>query len=487
MTPALRGLLACFLLTLPLAATAATLGLLSPVLDAGAPLTRAAPDGRPVPVVTRLDAGPLHDALQAEARDGFTATMLALDEQARRIAGDDPAAPTWLYLSTEDGGFARRGFWLRGPDGEQFVDAPFVDLVVDADGIADGSFEEIFAHELGHVFLRRLLPGLPAGHATLAHHAYTLTDYPTAFDEGFAIHFQLLARRLTKNPALAASDQGFDTRPFLPHWQSNRDRTLRIDGVRRNLFVHAQRPLEGAGDAYEREALSPEFAAARLRSGQQMLASEGVVATLFHRWIGPVPADGVVAAYTPWFEAFAALQARPLAPGTALPVELLRVYRARDEAAGRQAIGVFVDTTYGATIDASLPGRAAALAEAGALGDIEAFVGGLRPAREALAALRAQAQDDPSRLDTALGPELWLLAEGEPARAVNLNTAGPAQVAALGLSPDEAARLVAAREAGGDFRDLADVASRAGLASDAGATLRARAAAMAARPPEARR
>lgn len=487
MTPAVRSLLACFLLVLPLAASAATLGLLSPVLDAGAPATRPAPDGRPVPVVTRLEAGPLHDALQAEARDGFTATMLALDEQARRLAGDDPAAPTWLYLSAEDGGFARRGFWLRETGGERFVDQPFVDLVVDADSVADGSFEEIFAHELGHVFLRRLLPGLPAGRATTAHHAYTITDYPTAFDEGFAIHFQLLARRLSRNPALAAQDQGFDTRPFLPHWQSNRDRALRIDGVRRNLFVHAQRPMDGDGEAYAREVLSPEFAAARLRNGQQMLASEGVVATLFHRWIGPVPAEGVVAAYRPWFEAFAALQARPLASGTALPVELLRVRRAADEAAGREAISVFVDTTYGATIDAAMPARAAALAHAGALGDIGAFVGGLRPAREALAALRDRAQDDPSRLDAALGSELWLLAEGEPARAVNLNTAGAAQVAALGLPAETAARLVADREANGLFHDLADVVSRLGLDARVGERLRTRADAMAARAPESRR
>ncbi|MBW8312171.1 MAG: hypothetical protein K0M64_09075, partial [Rhizobium sp.] len=477
------GLLA---LLLPMAAMAASLGLLAPVVEQGAPLTRPDASGRPVPVVTRVDAGPLHDALQREASEGFTATMLALDAQAQQLAGASSPAPTWLYLSAEDGGFARRGFWLREDGGERYLDEPFVDLVVDADSVADGSFEEIFAHELGHVFLRRLLPGLPKGHSTTPHHAYTLTDYPTAFDEGFAIHFQLLARRLTRNAALAAQDQGFDTRPYLPHWQSNRDRTLRIDGVRRNLFVHAQRPFEGGGDALARETLSPEFAAARLRNGQQMLSSEGVVATLFHRWIGPVTEAGVVAAYTPWFEVFMALQRRELRPDSPLPTLLLRVLHSRDPQAGGRAIGLFVDTTYGATMDPSMALRAGALAEAGASGNVEAFVGQLGPAREALSALRTRARQEPASLDAALGPGLWLLSEGEPALAVNLNTAGAAELQALGLPAPAAARLLGSREARGAFHDIPDVVARGQLDTVAAVALHARAAAQAAAGARAR-
>lgn len=469
-------LLACLLL--PMQAVAATLGLLAPVLEGGAPLQRPAPDGGPAPVVTGLREGALYTLLQREARDGFTAHMLSLDAEAQRLAGAAAPRPTWLYLSAEDGGFARRGFWLRDGGSEVFVDEPFVDLVVDEDSVADGSFEEIFAHELGHVFLRRLLPGLPHGHSRTPHHGYSLTDYPTAFDEGFAIHFQLLSRRLTANPRLRDVDHGFDTRPYLPHWQSHRDRSQRIDGVRRNLFVHARLPLEGEGETLAREQLSMSFSATRLRNGQQMLSSEGLLATLFHRWIGPVPAEGLDGAYRPWFRALSALQSRALEPDSPLPVLLLRELHALDADAGARAIGQFIDTTYGLTEDSGLQAPAEALAMAGALGDIEAFVGGLGPARQALARVREAALADPSRLGSALGPAIWLLAEGEGAPTVNLNTAGDAELRALGLAADESARLLSERRRAGAFESLDDAVARAGLAPSVAARLNARRAAM---------
>src|SRR5262245_28248222 len=91
----------------------AELGVLVPALDHGKPQQKADAHGTLVPVVTRLQSGPLYEQLQKEAAQGFTATTLALDEMAQRKAGAVTPTPTWLYLSTEDGGFARKGFWLR--------------------------------------------------------------------------------------------------------------------------------------------------------------------------------------------------------------------------------------------------------------------------------------------------------------------------------------------------------------------------------------
>lgn len=460
------------------ALAADALGVVAPVLEEGRVRERPDPAGRAVPVVRRVQDGDVHAAVQREAREGFTARMLELDALARGLAAPSRREPTWLYLSPEDGGFARHGFWLLGEDGERYVDAPYIDLVVDADSLADGSFEEVFAHEMGHVFLRRLLPSLPAGYSRAPHHAFTITDYPTAFDEGFAIHFQLLARRLTANTRLRAIDHGFDTRPFLPWWLSHRDRSLRIQGVRANLFVQAQRPMQGVADALAAGQMSPEFDATRLRNGQQMLSSEGVVATLFHRWIGETPADGLAAAYRPWFEAMAAMQARPLHPDSPLPVLLLRELHARDAAAGQGAIGIFMDTTYGATVDPALPRQAGELALAGATGDIESYVGRLKPARDALAAAREAVLADPSRLDAALGPGLWLLADGEQGIAVNLNSAEAAQLSALGLPGQAVSRLLESRRSGAAFSGIADAAARAGLDAGTVSRLEAQAAAM---------
>jgi hypothetical protein len=142
------------------ASLAAELGVLARVMEGSVPLQRPAPDGRPVPVVTRVQSGDLYARLEKEATQGCTATMLALDDKAQRIAGTSTPKTMWLYLSTEEGGFARAGFWLREDGKERYLPDPFIDVVVDKGRIDDRGFEEIFAHEMGHIYLRRLLPTL---------------------------------------------------------------------------------------------------------------------------------------------------------------------------------------------------------------------------------------------------------------------------------------------------------------------------------------
>ena len=78
--------------------------------------------------------------------------------------------PSWLLLMEEEGGSAKRGFWLRQAGRDRLIDQPFVALLTDPASIADGSFEEIFSHELGHV----LLPRLPAGLSRVNHRARPL-------------------------------------------------------------------------------------------------------------------------------------------------------------------------------------------------------------------------------------------------------------------------------------------------------------------------
>lgn len=216
---AARWLVVAGLLALSRAA-AAGLVALEPVLVEGRVLIKAEPQGAyKAPVVRRL-SGPLGPALAHETRTGV---MLQLDAAAQRLLGQEQPQPTFLVVSAEEGGFARRGFWLmRGAGDPPWHADPYVNLAVDADSIEDGSFEEIFAHETGHVLLRRLLPGLPAGYSRVPHSSLAITDYPTAFDEGFAIHFQALARELTRNPRLRLEDAGLQRSLSYPtgrmHW-----------------------------------------------------------------------------------------------------------------------------------------------------------------------------------------------------------------------------------------------------------------------------
>ena len=141
----------------------------------------------------------------------------------------------------------------------------------------------------------------------------SVTDYPTAFDEGFATHFQSLVRRHSRNPRLEELTLGLDAKPFLPYWLSNLDRAGRIDGVRRNLFVQQQFvPAGSDAEAWSRANESTAFDMARLKNGQQMLSSEGVIATLFHRWLVPGEAsrDAIVSRYSQLFRTMATASAR---------------------------------------------------------------------------------------------------------------------------------------------------------------------------------
>ncbi|MCG2583561.1 helix-hairpin-helix domain-containing protein [Massilia sp. TS11] len=446
----MRSLLLAASMLIGAEAAAAELAVLTPVIQDKQALMRPGPQGgAPAPVLTRVHSGALHSALQKEARQGFTASMLQLDEAAMRLAGKGQR--TWLMLAQEDGGFARSGFWLREGAHERFVDEPFVDLVVDADSVADGSFEEIFAHELGHVLLRRLLPALPNGFARAAHHSYSLTDQQTAFDEGFATHFQALARRFTRNARLQAQDQGIEFKAFTPLWESNFDRAMRIEGVRQNLFVHHQ--IGSEPTAFDR---------ARLRNGAQLLASEGFLATVFYRQQAPGSQQALAARYTPLFRAFMDLNRQPLTPDSALLPLLAQSLNKVAPAAGQAFIKQIVETSYGVLGAPALASKTEALALAGRKGDGEAFVPALQALRKEMAAAVAAVQAAPARLAEHTGPALWLLA-GE--QCWDLNTADAAQLAALpGIGAEAAARAVASRDRDGLFKDLADATQRSGIA-----------------------
>ena len=132
-TRAARWLVLAGLLALSQTA-AAGLVALEPVLVEGRVLMKAEPQGAYTAPVVRPLSGPLGPALAHEARTGTTAFMLQLDAAAQRLLGQEHPQPTFLLVSAEEGGFARRGFWLmRGAGDPQWRADPYVNPVVDAD------------------------------------------------------------------------------------------------------------------------------------------------------------------------------------------------------------------------------------------------------------------------------------------------------------------------------------------------------------------
>jgi hypothetical protein len=436
----------------------ASLGVLVPVRQGEEIAGKVGAGGIAMPILQMAPDTMLRQALLKESVRGTVAFALKLDEQAQRAAGQ-AVQPTWLMLTDEEGGFAKRGFWLRESGGDRFVDQPYVALVVDARSVADGSFEEIFAHELGHVLLRRLIPRLPAGMSRVPHGSLTVTDDPTAFDEGFAIHFQPLSRMLTVNAALQAHDAGLGDKPFTSLWQSNVDGTLRIDGVRRNWFIHRQLLPPGDDDVAARRANSSAFDVGALKNGNQMMASEGVAATLFYRTLAPHPS---VARYVSFFRALKHLNTQDLQPDSHLLPLLAQSWIAVDPQQGARFASLLVATTYGATIEPALPRATMALAQVGRIGKQEAFVEQLKPVRARMGVLTERAAREPAILTTALGPALWLATS--QSLVLNVNTAEADQLAVLDRSlADWARKIVAEREAQGSYVSWSDLTQRVGL------------------------
>ena len=116
-----------------------------------------------------------------------------------------------------------------------------------------------------------------------------ITDYSTAFFEGWGIHFQ----RLTYDniPLYRQTYQNsFDhSRGFASTWHSNIDQSLRLNAVLENNYIHQKLlpvvdlSVLGTEESILLEHTSPVFDKTRLKNAQQMLSCEGVLATLFFR------------------------------------------------------------------------------------------------------------------------------------------------------------------------------------------------------------
>ena len=500
------------------ALTPAPVEIVSPVTDAQGHVVEAvAPDGKPYPLFRQPPESPLVTQVREVLHSGPAQQVLVLERFARTLRSHErnaapgeprPAslAPMYLLLSNQEGGFARFGFWLARANGtRELVMAGYVDLVVSQEGIDSGGFEEIFCHELGHLILRSLLGDLSHGPSRKMHQSMTVTDYPTAFDEGYAEHFQPLARDETKNPTLRKIQSGTGTTDLNLLWLSNLDGQLRTDGVKRNLFVHRKAPpAANAGqvaDLYQvflRGETSTQFLAGAFKNAQEMLASEGVIATLFYRLVNRDSLRNPYrepAFYSQFLEAnagkdidpqkeispyenvnlklFAALrQIAPQAGDSSRPlaIALIDAYAKLFPEEAKTAYALFLATTYGATASQETVASFEGAAVPGQVGDLDLYRHNSRAAFSLLDQIIDRATKGNLALDANLGPELWLLNEDFKIApevwnrerslpiSINLNTASEPELMTLpGVDSELAARIVAARHSRGYFRSMEDL------------------------------
>lgn len=463
-----------------------------PVTHDGKPVT-AEHEGHTYPVFRPATDGKLVAAIDHVFVTSFAAEMEKLFTLSRTIASarnrqqhaaDPPefATPLYLLLSQEEGGYARRDFFLQDSAGKlTFIPADYIDLQVDSDSVASGEFEEIFSHELGHTILHNLVGDLPGSRSNKMHQSMTLTDYRTAFDEGFAEHFQPIVREYSTNPQLQQFAHGAGSQQLSAEFFNRRDGELRNFGPKMNLFVYDRLvpPCSSVRECFVLEETSASFNTYQLRTGQQMLSSEGFVATVFYyaatRNDGSLCGNGnqldcsaLESRYRGIFEALAGVKPN----GTQSPlIQFLESYRTRFPEEAKQFVAGFILLSRGATVSVEALRATRNLEEASSHAELEPYV----KQQHALQALLQKATDDVLagriQMDATIGPELWirneaftnpsLWASDEPSPLrINLNTASAEELATLPQFTSEDARnLVRERTQRGSFASINDFAA----------------------------
>ena len=336
-----------------------------------------------------------------------------------------------LFVVMDGGNRPKQGLAIVGPEGAEILPETWY-VEVDPRRAAT-----LVPHEYGHAMMFALLGAEPPEHpSVLPHTTGAITDDVTAFSEGWGIHFETLAgdrpelgpvrARLHRDvfPVTGPIGQGdslFEAKDLLTYAQSYR----RHVAVKENRFAYLPRvrpELVEAGTPGPEDLLArwtdTTVDPARLRTLEQMVASEGLVAALFYRLAtaGSPAASADVAGdrplpdptrYTAFFEAFARLTWRADAPSV---LEFLgRLIEAEEDPDERRRIArtALEIVHYVGFVE----GAARTHVEAHAAGhrmDVAGFRALLGPAEEARAAAVEALATEPGTLATVAGPELWV-------------------------------------------------------------------------------
>ncbi len=467
----------------------------------GLPLMREiAPDDPRRAAVDEVFARPFHRfvlEIGREARRLALARFAGPPEEGARRFGQ----PAWFVLM-EGGNRPQQGLALQREGGvEEYPDTCYVEL--DAE-----SAVTLIPHEYGHVMMNECLPGdLPRHASSLPHTTGAISDDVTAFSEGFGIHFETLAGDRPENAAFwrevrrddfradAPPERGDSTRAafdLMTYSQSYR----RYGAIKENVFAFLPRVQEEyvAGKRPDAAALlarwtDTTYDPARLKTLEQMVASEGVIAALFYRLAttpgaGEDPPDPVAPPlpdarrYAAFFQAFSRLTAERLDKAPAVLVFLEELLAASDEAERRRIARVAVEVFHHTLV---LPDAAeiyASLHEAGHRLDIAGFRQGLPGIGKRFGEALDRYVADPGLPLQRVAPEIWLRSDeiaftlpllgsfGAPL-VLDLNTAPIEFLMALpGIGYPQARAIADRRSSQGGFRSLEDLAELPEITAD---------------------
>jgi hypothetical protein len=464
-------------------------------------IVRSSPGSSTMPAGTRIpESDPLAAKILAELRLPFHRSVIKLSQCSRNLAGRREG-PNVLYLSGNEGGFPRHGLTLiEGNKKADLPDLNYVDLVLDEKAVDAGGLS-IYSHELGHVMMFNVWEHFPDTESVKQHVSMGITDYALAFSEGWGEHFQRLAYDAIPRYQKAFQD-GFDSHQSTRSlWHSLVDEELRINGVLRNDYIWQKMTPAGPAALNLEQSLllehtSPIFDRTHLKNAQQMLACEGVLATLFYRLdtspvlrnnyaapsfyerflLSPLPVNlKANDVFTPFenvmlknFWVWHRLNGRAV-EGKTLALEFLREWAEVFPRDKEEIWGIFLAATAGQTVSRELGRAFEETAFAGMIGDYRKYSLSAAEFKKALAGWTAKVVAGTAAIDACVGPEIWITnknflirttlwsEDGKKPLRINLNTCSALDLMTFpGLTAEKAAKIIAAREKAGFFRSLED-------------------------------
>lgn len=227
----------------------------------------------------------LYNIIMKELNHPFFKSMIKIFQCSRNLT-KNISGPNVLYLSENEGCFPRTGLHIKeGISYKYFPKLNYVDLVLDESRVLNGELY-IYTHELAHAMLKNLIPNFPCGKSSIPHFSQCITDYFTAFDEGFAEQFErTTCDQINKYSEIKSRSFNFKSN-FLKLWICKFDEDLRYEGVLKNKFIYKKFVPEldnlSIEDSLLLEQISPNFDTTKLKTGGEMLSCEGVVATIFY-------------------------------------------------------------------------------------------------------------------------------------------------------------------------------------------------------------
>ena len=392
-------------------------------------------------------ADPRHVRVSKILARPFLRWVLGLGVEARKVGRahcqGTPAAcalqfehPALLVL-VKRGNRPKHGIAImRGGKVQRLPQAWYVE--VDSKGSVS-----LIAHEYGHVMMfnclsNQFIQAPPLHPRILPHTTSAITNDLVAFTEGWGIHFETLSGDRRENPKVfdlagrrnfpvegdpLQGDSLLAARDLLSYAQSYRRQTC----IKENCFSYLPRPR---ADLDRLPAVTPvqilerwtdsTHDPASLRTVEQMVASEGLVAALFYRLAtapSPGGAPGMAgdpplpdpSRYRAYFQAFARLTPEGIRSTPAVFAFARLLMEGVQDGPRRRLARILLETTHYSPVIRDSPRIHAGLHHAGRRMEVKRFRKLASTAGARMAKAVQRLTRDPGLLARAAGPELWLV------------------------------------------------------------------------------